>query len=168
MRIFGIAGRSGSGKTTLMVKLLPWLRQIGLSVSTIKQAHERFDVDQPGKDSFEHRQAGAREVMVASARRWALMHEYRDHPEFTMEQLLARMAPVNLVLVEGFRDWPHQRIEVVRLGQEREPLYLADPRVVAVASDGPLPDCPVPVYDREDVEALGRLVLRLTGLENRE
>ncbi|MGE5504622.1 MAG: molybdopterin-guanine dinucleotide biosynthesis protein B [Actinomycetota bacterium] len=168
MRVFGITGRSGSGKTTLMVRLLPWLRQIGISVSTVKQAHERFDVDQPGKDSYEHRMAGAREVMVASARRWALMHEYRDHPEYTMDQLLARMTPVDLVLVEGFRTWAHDRIEVVRASTGRDPLYPGDKRVVAVASDGPLPDCPVPVLDLDDVEAIGRLVLKHTKLEHRE
>ena len=106
MRIFGLAGWSGSGKTTLMTALIPEFVSRGLTVSTIKHAHHAFDIDQPGKDSWRHRQAGAREVMVASGQRWALMHELRGAAEPSLDELLARMTPVDLVLVEGFKHHP--------------------------------------------------------------
>src|SRR6202040_2047888 len=110
MRIFGLAGWSGSGKTTLMTLLIPELVSRGITVSTLKHAHHSFDVDQPGKDSWEHRQAGAREVLVASSTRWALMHELRDEAEPSLAALLARMCPVDLVLVEGFKRDRHPKI----------------------------------------------------------
>jgi molybdopterin-guanine dinucleotide biosynthesis protein B len=163
MRVFGVAGRSGAGKTTLLIRLIPWLRARGLSISTIKQANEKFDVDRPGKDSYEHRAAGASEVMVASARRWALMHEYRDQSPFTMDELIARMTPVDLLLVEGFRAWPHKRLEVWRAAVVKEPLFPSDPLVVAVAGDAPA-GCSLPLYDLDDIEGLGALVLRESGL----
>src|SRR5690242_4506755 len=114
MRIFGLAGWSGSGKTTLMAALLPELVSRGLTVSTVKHAHHAFDIDQPGKDSWRHRQAGAREVMIASNRRWALMHELRDEPEPTLDELLRRLSPVDLVLVEGYKGHSHPKLEVYR------------------------------------------------------
>lgn len=164
MKVFGLCGHSGSGKTTLMVKLVPLLVAHGLRVSTIKQANAGFDADKPGKDSYEHRAAGAKEVLVASAKRWALMHEYRGEAELSMEQLLARMSPVDLVLVEGFRHWPHPRIEVWRRAVGKEPLFPADPVVVAVAS----PDHPeglnVPLLALDDAETIARFVLEQTGL----
>ena len=163
MQVFGVAGRSGSGKTTLLIKLIPWLRARGLSVSTIKQANEKFDVDRPGKDSYEHRAAGATEVMVASARRWALMHEYRDGPAFEMDELVARMTPVDLLLVEGFRAWRHKRLEVWRAEVGKPPLFPDDPLVVALAGDAPA-GCALPLYGLDDVEGIGALVLRETGL----
>lgn len=163
MRVFGVAGRSGSGKTTLLIKLIPWLRARGLTVSTIKQANEKFDVDRPGKDSYEHRAAGADEVMVASARRWALMHEYRDRPPFAMDELIARMTPVDLLLIEGFRAWPHKRLEVWREAVAKEPLFPGDPLVVAVAGDA-APGCALPLYGLDDIEGIGALVLRESGL----
>src|SRR6202043_2675145 len=109
MRIFGLAGWSGSGKTTLLAALIPELVARGLTVSTIKHAHHEFDVDQPGKDSWRHRHAGAGEVMVASARRWALMRELRGMPEPPFEELIARMSPVEVLLVEGFKRHPHPK-----------------------------------------------------------
>lgn len=167
MKVFGITGRSGSGKTTLIVALLPWLQERGLRVSAIKQANPKFDIDTPGKDSYRHREAGAREVMVVSSRRWALMHERAaDEPELpAMEALLARMTPVDLVLVEGFRDWPHPRLEVFRPALGKAPFYPDDPRVVAVASDAHLSDASVPVIHLDDVAAIGRLILAQCGLE---
>jgi len=164
MKIFGIAGRSGSGKTSLLGRLIPWMKERGLTISTVKQAQEAFDVDKPGKDSYQHREAGAREVMIASARRWALMHEYRDQAEFTMDELLARMSPVDLVLVEGFRRWPHPRLEVWRHSVGKAPFFPEDPLVVAVASDGPVPDCPLPLLDLADIDAVGRLILERSGV----
>lgn len=165
MKVFGITGYSGSGKTTLLVKLIPLLTERGLKVSTVKQANEKFDIDKPGKDSFEHRAAGAREVMVVSARRWALMHEYRDEPEFTMDQLLTRMTPADLLLVEGFRHWPHPRVEVHRPALGRPLMCGDDANVVAVASDAALPGLAVPVLDLADPQPIAALILSHCRLE---
>src|SRR5918911_3749772 len=135
MRIFGLAGWSGSGKTTLMVKLLPEIRRRGLAVSTVKHAHHAFDVDQPGKDSYEHRRAGATEVLVSSANRWALMHENRGAPEPSLEALLAKLVPVDLVLVEGFKRHAHFKLEVHRPSLGKPLLCVDDPWIIGVASD---------------------------------
>jgi molybdopterin-guanine dinucleotide biosynthesis protein B len=159
MKLFGFAGHSGSGKTTLLLKVIPLLTARGLRVSTIKQANAGFDIDTPGKDSYEHRAAGAREVLVASSRRWALMHEYRDQPEFTMEQLLERMSAVDLVLVEGFRRWPHPRIEVWRPEVGKPALFPDDPLTVAVASTGPVPGLDRPLLSLDDDRAIADFVL---------
>lgn len=159
MRVFGISGRSGSGKTSLIIRLVPWFRAQGLTISTVKQAHEGFDVDKKGKDTYQHREAGAAEVMIASARRWALMHEYRDEAEYSMEQLLARLNPVDLVLVEGFRKWSHPRLEVWREEVGKEPFWPEDPHVVALARDRVVPECPLPQVALDDTEAVGRLIL---------
>lgn len=137
MHIFGLAGWSGSGKTTLLTGVIPELTARGVTVSTIKHAHHAFDIDRPGKDSWRHRQAGAREVMVASSRRWALMHELRDAPEPSLDELVARMSPVDLLLVEGFKHHPHPKIEVHRPSLGKKLLYPDDPWVVAVAADEP-------------------------------
>ncbi len=114
MRIFGLAGWSGSGKTTLVVQLIPALIARGITVSTVKHAHHEFDIDQPGKDSWRHREAGASEVMVASSRRWALMHEHRGAREPGLAALVAHLSPVDLVLVEGFKHEPHAKLEIHR------------------------------------------------------
>ena len=164
MKVFGISGRSGSGKTALMIRLVPWFKAQGLTISTVKQAHEGFDVDKKGKDSYEHREAGASEVMIASARRWALMHEYRDEPEYSMDQLLARMSPVDLVLIEGFRKWPHSRLEVWREETGKAPFYPEDSQVVALVSDRAVAGCPLPQLLLDDVESIGRLILERVGL----
>jgi molybdopterin-guanine dinucleotide biosynthesis protein B len=159
MRVFGIAGWSGSGKTTLVVRLLPELIRRGLTVSTVKHAHHGFDVDQPGKDSWEHRQAGATEVMVSSANRWALMHEHRGAPEATLDELLQRMSPVDLVLVEGFKRHPHPKLEVHRPSLGKPLLCREDPHVVAVASDARLDDLPVPLLDLDAVPAIADFIV---------
>jgi molybdopterin-guanine dinucleotide biosynthesis protein B len=159
MKLFGFAGHSGSGKTTLLIKVIPLLTARGLKVSTIKQANPGFDIDTPGKDSHEHRVAGAREVLVASAKRWALMHEYREQPEFTMEQLLERMSPVDLVLVEGFRRWSHPRIEVWRPEMGKSPMFADDPLTLAVASTGPVPGLDRPWLSLDDTQAIADFVL---------
>ena len=134
VNVLGIVGWSGSGKTTLTVALLPLLRGFGLTVSTIKHAHHGFDMDRPGKDSHRHRLAGAHEVLVASSRRWALLHEV-EGPEPELEDLLARMDRVDLVLVEGFKSHPGPKLEVWRLSLGKPPLWDIEPGVVAVASD---------------------------------
>ena len=141
MNVLALAGWSGSGKTTLLAALLPLLIARGLSVSTIKHAHHGFDLDRPGKDSFRHRAAGAREVMVASGSRWALLHELADAQEPPLAALLARMAPVDLVLVEGYKMEPGAKLEVHRPSLGQTPLWPGRPDILAVASDAPLPAC---------------------------
>ncbi len=143
MRLLGLTGWSGSGKTTLLTAMIPLFRARGLSVSTIKHAHHGFDLDQPGKDSYRHRAAGAREVLVGSATRWALLHE-NDGPEPALPELLARLSPVDLVLVEGFKANPHPKIEVFRPSLGHAPLWPGRADIVAVAADGPLPALPAP------------------------
>jgi len=169
MKIFGLVGRSGSGKTTLMVALIPALRALGLTVSTIKHAHHGFDLDRPGKDSFRHREAGAGEVMLVSDTRWALMHEMRDEPKAPLEALVARMAPVDLVIIEGFHTHRHPALEVHRPSEGRDLMWTPDSDIVAVASDEALSDVGVPVLDLADVATLAEFVrahavqLRLVG-----
>jgi molybdopterin-guanine dinucleotide biosynthesis protein B len=160
MRVFGIAGWSGSGKTTLLVRLIPELTRRGLRVSTVKHAHHAFDVDQPGKDSWEHRQAGATEVMVSSANRWALMHEHRGAPEATLEELLRRMSPVDLVIVEGFKRHAHPKLEVHRPSLGKPLLCREDSHVVAVASDAPIAGLPVPLLDLGTPAAIADFILQ--------
>jgi len=164
MKIFGLAGWSGAGKTSLMVRLLPELVGRGLRVSTMKHAHHEFDIDRPGKDSYEHRQAGATEVLVTSARRWALMHELRAAPEASVEELVARMTPVDLLLIEGFKRHAHDKLEVFRRDVGKPLLCLEDPRVVAVASDAPVPEARVPVIGLDDTRAIADFVVRHCGL----
>jgi len=135
MKVLGIAGWSGSGKTTLVLKLIPALRRRGVAVSTVKHAHHGFEVDTPGKDSWEHRHAGASEVLVASGRRWALMRELRGEAEPPLADLLARLAPVDLVLVEGYKRAPHPKLVVHRAGAGGPPLWPGDPTALAVACD---------------------------------
>lgn len=159
MKIFGIAGWSGSGKTTLVTKLIPALVARGLSVSTVKHAHNGFDIDRPGKDSHEHRQAGATEVMVTSASRWALMHELRGATEPTLEELIAQMKPVDLLLVEGFKRGSHDKLEVHRVGLGRPLLARDDPRIVAVASDRPLPEVTPTRLPLDEAEAVADFIV---------
>lgn len=162
MRIFGLAGWSGSGKTTLLAALIPELAARGLTVSTIKHAHHEFDIDRPGKDSWRHRQAGAREVMVASSRRWALMHEMRDAPEPLFEDLVARMSPVDLLLVEGWKWHAHPKLEVHRPSLGKPLLHPDDPYIVAIASDEPIA-APIPLLPLADAAAIADFILDHLG-----
>ena len=157
-RIIGLAGWSGAGKTTLMVKLLPCLIARGVSVSTLKHAHHRFDVDVPGKDSYEHRKAGAMQVMVASGARWALMTELRTAREPALSELVARMDPVDLIIVEGFKRDAHPKIEIHRAANEKPWMRPDMPGIVAVASDV-APPYDLPRASLDDVEAVADLVL---------
>jgi molybdopterin-guanine dinucleotide biosynthesis protein B len=159
MRIIGLAGWSGAGKTTLLSKLIPHLTARGLTVSTVKHAHHSFDVDQPGKDSHTHRLAGATEVLVGSAKRWALVHELRGAPEATLEALLAKLAPVDVVIVEGFKRERHPKLEVYRASVGKPLLQPDDPHIVAVATDAALASVPVPVVSLDDVEGIADIVL---------
>jgi molybdopterin-guanine dinucleotide biosynthesis protein B len=158
MRIIGLAGWSGAGKTTLLRRLIPTLIARGLKVSTLKHAHHTFDIDQPGKDSWEHRQAGAEEVLVASAARWALIHELRDEAEPGLPELLARMRPVDLVLIEGFKRDSHPKIEVYRSANAKPPLHPGDPSIIAVAADVTLQGLTIPQHHLDDIEAIANTV----------
>jgi len=154
MHIIGLAGWSGSGKTTLITKLIPRLRARGLRVSTLKHAHHGFDLDRPGKDSFMHREAGATEVLISSAKRWAILHELREEPEWDLGGLVAKMSPVDLVLVEGFKRDAFPKLEIHRVANGKPLLYLQDPHIVAVASDSLLPGTALPVLDLNDIEPI--------------
>lgn len=158
MRLIGLAGWSGSGKTTLLAKLLPVLIVRGRSVSTLKHAHHEFDIDKPGKDSHTHRLAGAREVLISSARRWALMHELRTEPEPSLQELLTHLSPVDLVVVEGYKTQTHPKLEVHRASVGKPLLYPNDPHIVAVVSDTRPPSLSLPFADLNDVEAIADLV----------
>jgi molybdopterin-guanine dinucleotide biosynthesis adapter protein len=159
MRVIGFAGWSGAGKTTLIRRVIPLLIARGVRVSTVKHAHHRFDVDQPGKDSWEHRSAGATEVLVSSAARWALMHELRGAEEPELPVLLARMSPVDLVLVEGFKRDHHPKIEVFRVEAGKQPLHPDDRSIVAVASDTSFPEAQIPVLDLDDAVSIAEAAL---------
>jgi molybdopterin-guanine dinucleotide biosynthesis protein B len=159
MRIIGLAGWSGSGKTTLITKLVPRLTGRGLRVSTLKHAHHGFDLDQPGKDSFMHRAAGATEVIVSSARRFAVLHELRGEPEWDLPALVGKMSPVDLVLVEGFKRDAFPKIEVHRAANGKPLIHPDDPHIVAIAADVALPQAGVPVIDLDDIEGIADLVL---------
>jgi len=163
-RIFGLAGWSGSGKTTLLAKLIPALTAQGVRVSTIKHAHHEFDLDTPGKDSWVHRQAGATEVAVVSANRYAILHELRGAPEPTLEELLPRLAPVDLVLIEGFKRHRHDKLEIHRPALGKPLLAPDDPDIVAVASDAAIADLEIPRIDLNDVAAIAAFVRQRAGL----
>ncbi|RDJ22363.1 molybdopterin-guanine dinucleotide biosynthesis protein B [Bosea caraganae] len=159
MRVIGLAGWSGAGKTTLLTRLIPELNRRGVSVSTLKHAHHAFDLDTPGKDSYEHRMAGAREVLISSERRWALMHELRGEPEASLTDLLRRLSPVDLVLVEGFKREPHAKIEIHRAANGKPPLHPDDPSIVAIASDVAFPEAGRPFVPLDDIAAIAEIVL---------
>jgi molybdopterin-guanine dinucleotide biosynthesis protein B len=169
MRIVGLAGWSGSGKTTLITKVLPVLIARGNKVSTLKHAHHGFDLDQPGKDSFMHRASGATEVVISSARRWAVLHELRDEEEWDLPALLSKASRVDLVLVEGFKRDPFPKIEIFRKANGKPPLHPDDPHIVAIASDAPVPETKLPAIDLNDIEAVADALLKhavpLAGLK---
>jgi len=158
MRIIGLAGWSGAGKTTLIAKVIPVLIGRGLKVATVKHAHHEFDLDQPGKDSWRHREAGAIEVAVVSSRRWALIHELRGESEPPLAEILAKLSPVDLVIVEGFKRHAHPKLEIYRAALGKPPLHPDDNCIVAIASDAPLPQAPLPVLMLDDVEAIANVL----------
>jgi molybdopterin-guanine dinucleotide biosynthesis protein B len=164
-KAIGFVGYSNSGKTTLIEKLIPILRAHGLSVSAIKNAHHGFDMDRPGKDSHRYRVAGAGQVLIATTERWALLTETpRGHAP--LEQLLAQLAPCDLVIVEGFRSEGRiPRIEVRRSTVTDPPLYPNDPNVIAVATDTPVDDCPLPVLELNDADRIAAFIAQRLGLE---
>lgn len=134
-RIMGFVGRSGSGKTTALSDLIPVLNGRGYSVSTVKHTHHDFDMDKPGKDSYRHREAGAKEVLLTSAKRWALLHELRNDPEFDMNELIGRMTPVDILLIEGFKSHDYAKVEVHRPSLGKPLLAAHDKSIIAIATD---------------------------------
>ena len=159
MRIIGLAGWSGAGKTTLIKRLLPCLVSRGLSVSTVKHAHHRFDIDHPGKDSFAHREAGAKEVLIVSGERFALMHELRGDDEPDLKNLLRLMTPVDLVIVEGFKSEAYPKIEIHRVENGKAFLHSDDSMIVAVASDCHERITDRPSFDLADIEAIADFIV---------
>jgi len=163
MKIFGFAGWSGSGKTTLVEKLIPLFVARGLKVSLIKHAHHSFDVDQAGKDSYRHRHAGCSEVLVTSSKRWALMHELRGAPEPDFAQLIKRVSPCDLLLVEGFKREKLPKLEVYRASVGESLLHPQDPSIVAIASDRRV-ETKLPQFDLNDAKEIADFVLRHLGI----
>ncbi|KQT56915.1 molybdopterin-guanine dinucleotide biosynthesis protein MobB [Methylobacterium sp. Leaf456] len=159
LRVIGLAGWSGAGKTTLLSRLIPLLVTRGVRVATLKHAHHGFDVDHPGKDSHIHRQAGAREVIVSSSRRWAQIREVAEGDEARLPDLLRRLTPEGLALVEGFKRESHAKLEVFRAANGRPPIFPDDPRIVGIASDVPFPEAGVPVVGLDDIAVVADLVL---------
>lgn len=163
MKVIGFAGWSGSGKTTLVEQVIGVLSARGLAVSLVKHAHHSFDIDHAGKDSWRHRRAGCREVMVSSGQRWSLTHELRGAPEATLDELLGHLGPCDLVLVEGFKRAPIPKIEVHRSVVTEPLLHPDDPHIVAVATDAPLRTA-LPLLDINDPQAVADFIQRQLGL----
>jgi molybdopterin-guanine dinucleotide biosynthesis adapter protein len=159
MKVIGLAGWSGAGKTTLLTRAIPQLQKQGLRVSVIKHAHHAFDVDVPGKDSWKHREAGAAEVLVSSSQRWALMRELRGAAEPRLPELLAKLSPVDLVVVEGFKREPHRKIEVYRAANEKPLLFPGDSGIVGIATDTAV-ETTLPTAHLDDIEAVAAMMLK--------
>lgn len=164
MKIFGVVGWKNTGKTTLTERLVAEIVGRGIAVSTVKHAHHAFDVDHPGKDSHRHRMAGAREVLVSSGARWALMSELRGAAEPPLSALIAKLEPVDLVLIEGYKRDSHPKIEAHRTAAGVSPIAPGDPSIRAMASDTPLPDIDLPRFHIDDVAAIADFILMETGL----
>ncbi len=163
MRVFGVTGWKNSGKTGLMERLVTEITSRGFSVSTIKHAHHSFDVDHPGKDSHRHREAGASQVLLSSGKRWALMSELRGTEEPSLDALLQKLDPVDLVLIEGYKTAEHPKIEANRAETGQELIAPNDPRIVAVASNQTL-SVSVPVFDLDDTSSVADFILERVGL----
>jgi molybdopterin-guanine dinucleotide biosynthesis protein B len=159
MKVIGLAGWSGAGKTTLLTRAIPHLIARGLRVSVIKHAHHKFDVDVPGKDSWLHREAGAEEVLVSSGRRWALMHELRDAPEPPLRELLTKMSPVDLVVIEGYKTDSHRKIEVHRAANGKPLLFPEDAAIVGIATDIAV-ETALPKAHLDDIPAVADMLQR--------
>jgi len=164
MKVFGFAGWSGSGKTTLIEQLIPRFVLEGRSVSLIKHAHHQFDIDTPGKDSYRHRHAGCKEVMVTSDVRWALMHEMREEPEPTLEQQIKRMSDCDLLLVEGWKLEPIPKLEIFREANGKPLMFPRDGHIIAVVSDVRV-ETRLPRFAIDDYDGIAEFVLESTGLK---
>lgn len=164
-RIFGITGWKNSGKTTLTCKLVEEFTRRGFRIATLKHSHHLFDVDHEGTDSYRHRNAGAGEVAIVSGRRWAIMHELGVQAEPSMQEMLARLAPCDLVLIEGYKRESHPKIEVRRLAaSDRSPLPDTDASIRAIAADHPIADAPIPVFSLDDIGGIADMIALETGL----
>lgn len=166
-KLLGIAGFKNSGKTTLTERLVKELTARGYRISTVKHAHHGFDIDQEGRDSWRHRQAGASEVAVVSSKRWALMHELRDEEEPWLTEIIAKMASCDLILTEGYKSESHAKIEVRDVALGHPELAGRDPSVIAVACNGAVKEAGVPVFDRDDVGAIADFIVERLELEPR-
>lgn len=163
MKVIGFAGWSGSGKTTLVEQVIGLLEARGLTVSLIKHAHHDFEIDHPGKDSYRHRHAGCREVLITSAKRWALVHELRGRQEMTLREALARLSPCDLALVEGFKHEPIPKIEIWRSAINKPQLFPNDPHIIAVASDLPVATT-LPQLDLNQPAAVADFIVKTLSL----
>lgn len=164
-RVFGLAGWKNSGKTTMTERLVAELTRRGWTIATVKHAHHDADIDHEGTDSFRHRRAGAREVALVTGRRWALMHELGDEPEPSLTEILARLSPCDLVLVEGYKREAHAKLELRRKGTKEEaPLAPGDSSIVAIAADVPVLEAGIPVFHLDDIGAIADFIERATGL----
>jgi molybdopterin-guanine dinucleotide biosynthesis protein B len=164
-RIFGIAGWKNSGKTGLMVRLVTEFTRRGYRISTIKHAHHDFDIDKPGADSYRHREAGAHEVTIVSGTRYAIMHELRGAPEPAFDEIVSRLAPCDLILIEGYKSEPIPKIEARRLeAMKHEPLAPTDPHIVAIAADHPVENSALPVFNLDDTTAIVDFIATTVGL----
>lgn len=159
-KVIGVAGFKNAGKTTLVEKLVSELTRRGYRISTVKHAHHSFDIDHEGRDSFRHRKAGASQVAVVSRSRWAIVHELRSEAEPSLDDILAKLAPCDLVIVEGYKRDAHDKIEVRNLALDHAALAGDDPTVVAIAANGPIVGAPVPVFDRDHVSALADFIVQ--------
>jgi molybdopterin-guanine dinucleotide biosynthesis adapter protein len=162
-RVIGVVGWKNNGKTTLVERLVAHLVGRGLRVSTVKHAHHAVEIDQPGKDTWRHRAAGASEVVLVTAKRWALIHELREEGEPPLAVILERMAPADLVIIEGFKSAPHPKIEVHLSARATPLLARDDPSVIAIASDEPIHDLDRPVFGIDDIDAIAAFILRRTA-----
>ncbi|MCF8467511.1 MAG: molybdopterin-guanine dinucleotide biosynthesis protein B [Sneathiella sp.] len=165
MNVIGISGWSGNGKTTLLTRLIPVLLERGYTVSSIKHAHHKFDIDTPGKDSYRHREAGAQEVLISSSSRWALMHENRDGKEASLDELLQKMAPVDILLIEGFKSEDFPKIEVWRAESGTSPRMTSDQSVIAIATPDLTLKAPVPVLNLNDENSVADFIVQYFNLE---
>ncbi len=165
MKLYGVVGWKNSGKTTLVERLVIEITGRGFSVSTVKHAHHTFDIDHDGKDSYRHRSAGAKEVLLASRNRWALMHENRGEPEAQLSEFLEKLTPVDLVLVEGYKRDGHAKVEAHRAETKQGLIADDDDTIRAIASNHPLEGQSVPVYDLNDVAGIASFILKEVGLE---
>ncbi len=165
MKLYGVTGWKNTGKTTLMERLVTEMVARGLSVSTVKHAHHDTEIDHPGRDSYRHRIAGAREVVLSSPRRWAVMHELRDSPEPQLADLLARLSPVDLVLIEGYKRAPHPKVEAYRAAAGRDLLARSNDTIRAVATDTALDGLDLPLLDLNDTGAIADFILRDLGMQ---
>lgn len=164
-KCFGIAGWKNSGKTSLVAALVTNISDRGFKVSTIKHAHHTFDLDTPKTDSYKHREAGANEVVLVSANRWAIQHELRglDEPDFAT--MIEKLSPCDLVLVEGYKKENISKLEIIGQDSEREWLWSKDKNIKAIACDTKIEDCPLPSFHRNDIEDIANFILKTCGIE---